>query len=392
MRFVKKHVFWKFFFSYFALALASIIVLGVMMRILLPGVFDNYLDTMSRLFMRHGMHEAGHMGMSGRGVRMMGWSALFSDLFVIFYQIIFEATLFAIIPSVLIALVLSALMSQKFVRPLQQMAYVADRVAAGHFEERLPQDDASPETQDELYQLADRFNRMTAQLEQVEDMRQKLVGDVAHELRTPLTVIKGSLEGLMDGVLVPGDNTYERIYRQVDRMDRLVDDLQELNRIEEHNIELKIASIDASQLLFNLVETMDVNFAVENVAINLKLPEEPLLVMADQDRLEQVLINLLTNALQATSNGGAVLIEGELLGDTVRISLADTGVGIPPEDLEKVFARFYRLDDARSRRSGGSGIGLTVAKKLVEAMGGCIWAESDGQNQGAVFRFTLPRG
>jgi two-component system, OmpR family, sensor histidine kinase BaeS len=390
MYYFKKRLFWKFFFSYFALVLISIIVLGIVLRILLPGVFDSHLASMTRLFSRHGMEEAGHMGMGGHGIRMMGWSTLFTDLFAIFNRIIFEATLYAILPSVLIALVLSVVMSRQLVRPLQQMTYAADRIAAGHYTERLPEDAIPLEAQDELGQLAVRFNRMTEQLEQVEDMRQKLVGDVAHELRTPLTVIKGSLEGLMDGVMPPDEHTYERIFRQVARMDRLVNDLQELNRIEEGIIELKIKPVDAVKLLTNLVETMQMNYSAKNVALNLHISKVPVMMKADEDRVEQVMINLLSNALQATPAGGQVFVQIEKTGELARISVADTGIGIAPEHLEKVFSRFYRVDESRSRQAGGSGIGLTVTKKLVEAMKGRIWAESAGHDQGTVFTFTLP--
>ena len=390
MHFFKNRLFWKFFFSYFILILISIIVLLVLIRVLLPGIFDSYLGSMTRLFSRYGVDEAGHMGTGGRGLRMMGWSVLYTDLFGIFNQIILEAALFALLPSVVIALGVSAVMSHQFVRPLRQMANAADRIADGHYEERLPQGEHQLESLDELERLAARFNRMTAQLEQVEDMRQKLIGDVAHELRTPLTVIKGSLEGLMDGVLPPDAPTYERIYRQVDRLDRLVNELQELNRIEEGVLELKLGAVDLQVFLANLIQTMQVNFSTKNVALNLDLPDEPLLALADQDRLDQVMFNLLSNALRSTPSGGRVSVKAERLAGTVRISVVDTGVGIASEHLEKVFARFYRVDDARSRQAGGSGIGLTVAKKLVEAMGGRIWAESAGLDRGAAFRFTLP--
>jgi two-component system, OmpR family, sensor histidine kinase BaeS len=390
MRFFKNRLFWKFFFSYFILILISLIVLMVLIRLLLPGIFDSYLGSMTRLFSRYGMEEGGHMGTGGRGMRMMGWSVLYTDLFAIFNQIILEAALFALLPAVVIALGVSAVMSHQFVKPLRQMAHAADRIADGHYEERLPEGEHQLESQDELELLAARFNHMTSQLEQVEDMRQKLIGDVAHELRTPLTVIKGSLEGLMDGVLPPDSSTYERIYRQVDRLDRLVNELQELNRIEEGVLELHIGAVDLQVFLINLIQTMQVNFSTKNVALNLDLPDGPLMALADQDRLDQVMFNLLNNALRSTPGGGRVLVKGERLAGAVRISVEDTGVGIAPEHLEKVFARFYRVDDARSRQAGGSGIGLTVAKKLVEAMGGRIWAESAGRNQGAAFRFTLP--
>lgn len=390
MRYFKQRLFWKFFFSYFVLILISILILGVVIRIMLPGVFDSYLGNLTQLFARHGVNASGHMGSGGRGVRMMGWSALYLDLFEIFNLIIFDAAIYAVLPSVLIALILSAVMSRQFVRPLQQMTRAADRIAAGHYQERLPVGDTPLDAQDEVKQLAVRFNRMTAQLEQVEDMRQKLIGDVAHELRTPLTVIKGSLDGLTDGVLPTESSTYERIYRQVDRMDRLVNDLQELNRIEEGVIHLNLKPVQINQLLENLVNTMQVNYSTKQVALIMQTGDSPLVALADEDRVDQVMINLLSNALQSTPSGGEVRVLMEKVGDTARISVVDTGIGIAPEHLEKVFSRFYRVDHSRSRQAGGSGIGLTVAKKLVETMGGRIWAESAGEGQGATFRFTLP--
>ena len=389
MRYFKGRLFWKFFFSYFLLVLVSILVMGLVTRLLLPGVFSSHMASMTRLFARFGMEDAGHMGMGGMG-RMRGWSGFFTDLFAIFNRIIFEATLYAILPSVLIALVLSAVMSRQFVRPLQGMTRAADRIAAGHYDERLPVSQSPLQTQDELEQLAVRFNHMTAQLEQIEEMRQKLIGDVAHELRTPLTVIKGSLDGLMDGVLSPEETTYERIYRQVDRMGRLVDDLQELNQIEEGMIQLNIKPFDINQQLNTLIGTMAVNFSAKQVGLNLHAGDAPLFVLADEDRVEQVMINLLSNALHYTPSGGDVHVYVDKEGQTARIRVADTGLGIAPEHLEKVFARFYRVDGSRSRQAGGSGIGLTVAKKLVESMGGQIWAESAGEGQGAEFIFTLP--
>ena len=389
-RFFKKGLFWKFFFSYFVLILVSIVALSVLIRILLPGVFDSYLESMTNLFSRHGMVEAGHMGTGGRGMRMMGWSVLFTDLFDIFNMIILEATLYAILPSVVIALGLSAVMSHQFVRPLKQMAQAADRVAEGHYEERLPEIETPSEVQDELELLAVRFNRMTSQLAQVEEMRQQLIGDIAHELRTPLTVIKGSLEGLQDGVLEQDMNTYARIYRQADRLDRLVNELQELNRIEAGVLELRVIKLDINLKLADLIQTLQVNYSAKGVDLRLQVLDEPLLVLADADRVEQVMLNLLNNALQSTPSGGMVRVKAEKVADKVQISVIDSGVGIPPEHLDKVFARFYRVDNSRSRQVGGSGIGLTVARKLVEAMGGDIWVESAGQDQGAAFRFNLP--
>ena len=389
MSFIKRRLFWKFFFSYFALVLISMLVLLTVIRILLPGLFNNRLLSMIALFSRFGFEDAGHM-MTRPGGMMMSGSVLFRDLFAIFNRIIREAAIYAFIPSLVITLLMSAFMSQRFVRPLEEMAKAADRIADGNYEERLPVRGNSPEERDELELLAVRFNRMTMRLEQVEDLRQKLIGDVAHELRTPLTVIKGSMEGLKDGVLQPTASTFEMIYRQADRLDRLVNDLQELNHIETGILEINLEQLSIQPLIQKSVQMMQIKFTQKGVQLITALPDEPLAVRADEDRFEQIMINLLSNALRYTPEGGKVLVTAEKNGNAVQFTVEDTGIGIPEEHLSLVFRRFYRVDHSRSRKDGGSGIGLTVAKKLVEAQGGEIWAESGGEGQGAAFKFTLP--
>jgi signal transduction histidine kinase len=386
--FFKKHLFWKFFFSYFSLVLISMLVMGVIVRVALPGLFNNHLVGMVAILSQHGLNEVGHL-MGGRD--MMGGSVLFTDLFDVFNQITLDAFLYAFLPSIGIALILSAVMSRRFVRPLQQMGLAADRIAEGNYKERLPLGEGSDDNQDELQRLGARFNRMAFQLEQVEDRRKKWIGDVAHELRTPLTVIKGSMEGLMDGVLQPDTATLERVYRQADRLERLVNDLQELNRIDEGVLEMNTRPIELNKSLSDIVQTMQINFTNKQVKLNVDFQKEKLLVLADEDRLQQIMMNLLGNALRCTPVGGTVTVSTHALGEMAEISISDTGIGIPAEHLPHVFERLYRVEDSRSRRDGGSGLGLTIASKLIEAQGGYIRAESDGVDQGAVFIFTLPQ-
>lgn len=321
----------------------------------------------------------------------MGGSALYIDLLSIFNQIILESVLYAVLPSFLVALIASVFMSRRLVNPLQQMTFAADRIADGHYEERLPIEETRPDSQDELDRLATRFNRMATRLEQNEDLRKKLIGDVAHELRTPLTVIKGAMEGLIDGVLTPDEASFEMIYRQADRLDRLVNDLQELNHIESGILELSPKIVRINTLLEAVHQTMQINFSKKGVELSLQLPNQPLEALADGDRFEQIMINLLGNALRYTPKGGEVTISAQGLSEAVQVSVRDTGIGIPSEHLPYVFSRFYRVDDSRSRQAGGSGIGLTIAKKLVEVQGGRIWVESGGNGNGSVFHFILPK-
>ena len=385
-----RHLFWKFFFSYFFVVLLSLIVLGVIIRILLPGVFDNHLVRMAALFSQHGME--GGMQMMHRTGMVLNNSSLFQNLFEIFNKIIFESVLYALLPSLVVALTISAFMSGLFVKPLRAMSDAADRIASGEFQKRLPTNEASPERQDELDQLANRFNQMAVQLESTEKRRRQLIGDVAHELRTPLTVISGSMEGLLDGVLETDAKTFKIIYRQANRLERLVDDLQELHLLEAGELQLNNQPIDLMTFLENITETMAHKFVEKGVSLTFTPDVEERLVLGDTDRLAQIMINLLSNALRYTPSGGEVEVfaEADSQSEMVKISVSDTGVGISKAHLPNIFERFYRIDGSRSRQDGGSGIGLTITKKLVEAQNGRIWVESDGPGKGARFYFTLP--
>jgi histidine kinase len=222
-------------------------------------------------------------------------------------------------------------------------------------------------------------------------MRRRLIGDASHELRTPLTAIKGSMEGLMDGVLPATAETFQQIQSEAERLNRLVDDLQELSRVEAHAYELDLKPWDVALLVQSVTKRLAPQFEAKRISLDLELSQDLPPVLADEGRLIQVLTNLMGNALQHTPHNGRVSIAARRMGLEVLISVQDTGAGISPEHLSHIFDRFYRADASRSRRAGGgSGIGLTIARALVEAQGGRLWAESRGQGQGSTFTFTLP--
>jgi len=221
-------------------------------------------------------------------------------------------------------------------------------------------------------------------------MRRELIGDVAHELRTPLTAIKGSMEGLIDGVLPSEVETYQLIYAEADRLERLVNDLQELSRVEAGAYELIRKPISVSSLVESAAARLSRQFEDKGVTLESKVPANLPPALADEDRIGQVLLNLVGNALQYTPPGGHVRIAASRRGHEVHVSITDTGIGISPEHLPHLFTRFYRVDKSRSRAGGGSGIGLTIARHLVEAHGGRIWVESPGAGRGSSFTFTLP--
>ena len=232
---------------------------------------------------------------------------------------------------------------------------------------------------------------MAEKLEQVETMRRRLIGDVAHELRTPLTAIKGSMEALVDGVMPASPETFEQVGQEAERLSRLVDDLQELSRVESGTLALELGPVSLSDLSETVRKRLYGAFKAKGVTLTLDLPENLPRVRADMDRLLQVLTNLLDNALKYTSAGGSVTLSGEKHNHEINVHVSDTGIGIPPEHLPFIFDRFYRVDKSRSRKSGGgSGIGLTISRYLIEAQDGRIWVESAGDGHGSTFSFTLP--
>jgi histidine kinase len=231
---------------------------------------------------------------------------------------------------------------------------------------------------------------MSKKLDKTETMRRELIGDVTHELRTPLTAVKGYLEGLMDGVLPADPETYHQIHSEIDRLQRLVSDLQELSRVEAGAFQLHLTPVSPVSLIERIQSTLGRQFEDKNIQLVIDVePDLPDLLL-DKDRIIQVLTNLVGNALQYTASGGKVLVNVRRQKSQILFTVKDSGIGISAEQLQYVFNRFYRTDKSRTRASGGSGIGLTIAKALVQAHQGKIWAESDGEGKGSTFSFLIP--
>ena len=374
--FIRRHLGAKLFISYLIVILVGVVVLGTAAELVVPSAFDRHLAAMNSMMQQT-------MGRSSPGLR--------GDLFENFRAAVTEALTFAALAAFLAAVLVSLLVSRQVVAPVHAMMSASQRIAEGNYTERVHvSGDLSKGEQDELAQLALSFNQMAAKLQQTENMRRQLIGDVAHELRTPLTAIKGSMEGLIDGVLPADAETYQAIHREADRLQRLVNDLQELSRVESGAFELDRQSVKVSDLVDSAVARLGKQFEEKDVALETEVPSGLPQVFVDKDRIDQVLLNLVGNALQYTPSGGKVTISAHAQDDEIHIAVADTGIGIPPEHLPHLFTRFYRVDKSRSRARGGSGIGLTIAKHLVEAHDGRIWAVSSGSGQGSTFIFTLP--
>ena len=310
------------------------------------------------------------------------------NLYTSFRAAVNETLWISALAAFVIAGVAALIISRRITRPIQRLTSASQQIAAGEYSHRITADEIS---QDELGQLGHSFNQMAEKLENTETMRRQLLGDISHELRTPLTAIKGSMEGLMDGVLPAEQSTYQQIYREADRLQRLVEDLQELNRVDGQTYPLEKHAVRAADLLKAAITPLENTFAMKGVSLQSHIEPGLPSITVDSDRIQQVLHNLLGNALQFTPPDGQVLVTVAKDGDQIRFSVKDSGIGISKEHLAHIFERFYRADKSRSRtKGGGSGIGLTIAKSLVEAHGGSIWVESAGKNMGSTFTFTLP--
>jgi len=286
--------------------------------------------------------------------------------------------------TLLVALVVSAFVSQQILRSVKRVSHASTRIAAGHYAERLPE-----MGRDELGELTGSFNRMAEALEATEVRRQELIGTVAHELRTPLTGMRGLTEGLLDGVFRIEEAGPDLI-REIRRLERLTQDLSLVTQAEAGVIPVVPRPVPLAELARAACTQFERPFAHKGLTLALEVQRE-VQVLADPDRFTQVLVNLLSNALRHTYWGGVtVRVDGN--GGTGRVEVQDTGEGIAPQDLPHVFERFYRSDQSRARdaeESVGAGVGLTVSRHLVEAMGGTIQVTST-EGEGTTLTVVLP--
>jgi two-component system sensor histidine kinase BaeS len=371
-RWLRASVQWKLFLSYLPVVLVGLLIVSSAVSSIAPAFFQRSMDQM--------------MG-SGMGSGMGGMLTA-SELDAAFRQALMPTLALATALALLTALIVSYVVARQIAHPVHAMVQATRRIAAGHYAERVQ---AAPANEgDEFGQLAASFNSMAGALERAERHRLELVGDVAHELRTPLATLEGYLEGLLDGVVEPNERTWAKLHDEAGRLRRLVDDLQELSRAEARQIQLLLQPVAPATIATIAVERLAPQFAEKGVALETTVRDSLPLVRADQDRAVQVLTNLLSNALRYTPAAGHVTLTVDRVGERIAFRVRDTGVGIAPEHLPLLFERFYRVDKSRTRALGGSGIGLTIAKALTEAMGGQISAESRGLGQGSVFTFTLP--
>jgi len=286
--------------------------------------------------------------------------------------------------AVAIAVALAFLLSRRTLAPVRALTSAAERLGRGDFSQRVQIKDRG-----ELGELAQTFNSMAGDLEHTEKLRQNMVADVAHELRTPLSNIQGYLEALRDGVMKPDKDTIRSLYEEASLLSRLVDDLQELSLAEAGELKLVLQAEDIGELIRQAVAAVEAKKRAKEVSLAVELPEKLPLVNVDSRRIGEVLRNLLENAVDHTGKKGSITVAARQRDSWLEVSVADTGEGIPAEELPNIFERFYRVDKSRTRATGGSGLGLTIAKRLVEAHGGRIEVQSQ-PGKGSHFAFTVP--
>ncbi|MCC6168520.1 MAG: HAMP domain-containing protein [Caldilineaceae bacterium] len=325
--------------------------------------------------------------------RRIEWLHLFSYVVIILVELLIlrsiggtpEANVIRYVVFVGVVLGSLLLIRQQIIQPIQAMKQASLYIAAGNYHERLPH-----YSNIELNELAQAFNQMAATIAATEQRRVELIGNVAHELRTPLTNIRATMEGLVDGVLQPDQGAFLGVQHEVSRLQRLVFQLEELSLAESGQVTLRKRRVDLRPLVRDVGGRLAPQYDDKGVQLGYDLAPDLPMLEVDPDRITQVLINLLGNALQATPAGGQVHIRVAHEGSDVTVRIRDTGIGIPPEELTRIFERFYRVDKSRARSSGGNGIGLTIARHFALAHGGRLWAESQGLGHGATFVLALP--
>jgi signal transduction histidine kinase len=282
------------------------------------------------------------------------------------------------------AFLITYFLSRRISAPVKALTVAARQMGQGDLSQRVHSKDKG-----EIGALAESFNTMAENLEKGERLRRNMIADIAHELRTPLSNLKGYLEAMTDGVIKSGPDAIRSLDEEASLLSRIVDDLQELSLAEAGELKLDCQVQDIAKLLEKVAAARQTQAKAKGITLSTDLPKKLPQVKIDSYRINQVLLNLIDNAITHTPKGGMITITAAALDKWLEIAVEDTGHGIAAEDLPNVFERFYRVDKSRARATGGVGLGLAIAKSLVEAHGGKIQVQSQ-EGKGSRFYFTLP--
>ena len=354
---------WKLLAAQLAVILAGSATLALVALLIGPSIFHRHLQDALGFVPTDVMHH----------------------LDIAFGDALWLSLALGIAAATLTAAAVSWIVATRIARPLGDLAVAARTISRGDYGARV--DVAGS---DELAVLGRAFNEMAASLDSAEERRRRLLSDVAHELRTPLATIDAYLEGLADGLVQPSPDTWQLLRHETRRLARLTEDVTKVSSAEERQLDLRLQRVPALHLLEAAAEAARPAYTAKGVALKVAAESNSPDVAVDTDRLGEVLANLLDNALRHTPSGGTVTLTARRDGDHALLSVADTGEGLASDDLDRIFERFYRVDRARSREQGGSGIGLAIARALVEAQGGQLWAESRGPGRGTQLLCRLP--
>jgi two-component system sensor histidine kinase BaeS len=307
-----------------------------------------------------------------------------------FTRAILLSLVIAVLVATLAALAVAWLVSRRIAAPVSDLAAAVGLVAAGGYDARVPDPGLGPE----FAALTDGFNAMAGRLAATEQVRQRMLADLAHELRTPVASIEATVEAVADGILPAAEPTWATLTDQTHRLGRLVADIAAVSHAEERSLHLDPHPQPLADLAAEAAAAIQARYRAKGVYLRLDCAPDTPAVAADAHRLGEALANLLDNALRHTPPGGTVTVTtgpGSQSGRPVaQLTVADTGDGFDPQTVGRLFERFYRADAARVRDGAGSGIGLTITKAIVTAHHGTLHAASPGPGQGATFRITLP--
>ena len=295
-----------------------------------------------------------------------------------------RAIIYSALGATAIALLLGLLLARTLTRPIRELTAATQALAKGELGQQV-----SVRAWDEMGQLAASFNQMSADLARASQLRRQMTADIAHELRTPLSLILGYTESLSDGKLPATQETFDIMYDEAQHLSRLIDDLRILSLADAGELPLTRRPVDPQALLERAFLAHVHEVQRQGISIQIEASPDLPQVEVDPGRMAQVLANLMSNALRHTPEGGQITLSAAAQGEKVYLRVQDSGVGISPEELPHIFERFYRGDKSRQRHAGESGLGLAIARSIVEAHGGSLSVESM-LGQGTTLSIALP--